>query len=60
MIEFKISLVVGVNLTRAGRIIYNATRSNNYISNRVPYILMVTGTDANIYFKTKEAPKTLK
>jgi len=52
--------VVGVNLTRAARIIYEATRSTNQITNRVPYVFIVAGTDANIYFNTVEAVEVLR
>lgn len=39
---------------------YHATRSDNELTNRVPYVFIVAGTDANIYFTKQEAVTVLK
>lgn len=52
--------MIGVNLTRAGRVVYHATRSQNELTNRVPYVFIVAGTDANVYFDNPESVTVLK
>jgi len=48
LLRFKISLILGVNITRSAGVLYQATRKI-----AVPYILVVAGTDANITFQQK-------
>lgn len=50
LLNFGISLIIGVNATRSAEIIYQAT-----LALRVPYFLLIAGTDANITFQDKSA-----
>ena len=52
--NFGISIIVGVNVSRSARIIYQAT-----IPIAVPFIFVIAGTDANITFKKPELIQTL-
>jgi len=48
--NFQISLIIGVNVTRTGQIIYEATHSKKPIRMDIPYFLVIAGTDANLSF----------
>lgn len=50
LLNFRISLIVGVNATRSAEIIKMATAKM-----RVPFLLIIAGTDANITFRDKAA-----
>lgn len=50
LLNFGISLIIGVNATRSAEIVELATRRM-----RVPYILIIAGTDANLTFKDASA-----
>lgn len=50
LLNFGISLILGVNATRSAEIIYQAT-----LTLRVPFFLLIAGTDANITFQDKSA-----
>lgn len=59
-----IKFIIGVNLTRASEIIYKATHSNqdktqmniqgSNLKYKIPYILIIAGTDANITLQSKD------
>ena len=55
LLNFGISLIIGVNASRSAQIINQAVRCL-----RVPYILVIAGTDANITFKNQECIQKLK
>lgn len=54
--DFNIKLVIGVNLTRSAVTIYKATNKlhNSRLGYKIPYILMIAGTDANITLNKKD------
>jgi hypothetical protein len=54
-LNFGVSLIVGVNASRSAQIIYKATRKL-----RVPYLLVIAGTDANITFQNEAALKEIE
>ena len=47
LLNFGITLILGVNVSRSAQIIHEAVKRI-----AVPYMLMVAGTDANITFKS--------
>ena len=55
LVSFGISLIIGVNASRSAEIIEKATK---FI--RVPYFLVIAGTDANITFQDEKKLLRLK
>ena len=56
--QMGISMVIGINLTNTAEIIAEATYNSQYNQTttgyRVPYMLIIAGTDANITFKVAQ------
>lgn len=55
--QLKLKFVIGINLTKTARIIYESMKFENNcpVKYKVPYMLMIAGTDANITLsKTNE------
>ena len=46
IIRFKISFIIGINITKTAELIHS-TLFKNKIGYRIPYILVIAGTDAN-------------
>ena len=44
-------MILGINVSRSGKVIFEATNSKDKIRIQVPYILVIAGTDANYSFK---------
>ena len=55
LLNFGISVIIGVNASRSAEIINKATRRL-----KVPYFLVIAGTDANITFKNDQSLKKIE
>ena len=44
-------MILGINVSRSGKVIFEATNAKDKIRIQVPYILVIAGTDANYSFK---------
>jgi hypothetical protein len=51
---------LGINVSRSGNAIFEATNAKNKIRMQVPYILVIAGTDANYSFKDENKLMSLR